>query len=207
MTDPTLKTIEDLVTRSRLGDQVASASLVVIGKEAAKGSQRAREVKELVLKFIKEHPQEFERSTRFGIDTPEKDEVVGDAILLKKKLWTGDYSGAGLVLLLLTLGEYSLGVLTHGPSLLKDGAEHNPIIECIRSSLVAPNLVRAFDQGNKHSNNDLMIGRLAQRMSAEEQKALQLGMIIGTARRFQAVSIPSVPVAILCENTAWELGE
>lgn len=207
MANQTQKTVEDLVTRSRLGDQVASASLVVIGREAAKGSKRAIEVKEMVLDFIKAHPQELETSTRFGIETPEKDQVVGDACLLKKKLWTGDYSGGGLVVLLLTLGEYSLGVLTHGPSLLKEDGQPNFIVESIRESLASEKAVRAFDRGNKHSNNEAMINRLAARMSVEEQKALQLGMIIGTARRLQAVSIPTVPLAILCENTAWELGE
>jgi hypothetical protein len=207
MANQTLQTIEDLVTRARLGDQVASASLVVIGQQAAKGSKRAAEVKDLILKFIKAHPQEFETSTRFGIDTPAKDEVVGDACLLKEKLWTGDYSGGGLVVLLLTLGEYSLGVLTHGPSLLKEDGQPNPLVQCIRQSLASEKAVRAFDHGNKHSNNDEMLYRLASRMTPEEQKALQLGIIIGTARRFQAVSIPSVPLAILCKNTAWELGE
>jgi hypothetical protein len=207
MANQTLQTIEDLVTRSRLGDQVASASLVVIGREADKGSKRAAEVKNLVLKYIKEHPQEFETSTRFGIETPEKHQVVGDACLLKKKLWTGDYSGGGLVILLLTLGEYSLGVLTHGPSLLKEDGQPNGIVECIRESLATEKAVRAFDRGNRHANEDRMISRLAARMTPEEQKALQLGMIIGMARRLQAVSIPTVPLAILCENAAWELGE
>jgi hypothetical protein len=207
MPDETQKTIEELVTRSRLGDQIASASLVVIGREAEKGSARAIEVKKMILEYIKNHPQEFEASQIFGIDVPDKDEVIGDACLLKKNLITGRYTGAGLAVLLLSLGEYSLGVLVHGPSLLMANGESNPIVDAIQGALVAPHLVQAFSLGNCYSNNSQQISDLAKDMNAEEKKALQLGMIIGTARRLQAVANPTVPVAILCTDTAWELGE
>ena len=207
MPDDTQKTIEELVTRSRLGDQVASASLVVIGREAANGSKRALQVKSMILDFIKSHPQEFESSQIFGIDVPDKSEVIGDACLLKKNLITGRYSGAGLAVLLLTLGEYSLGVLTHGPSLLMVDGESNPIVDAVRGALVAPHLVQAFDQGNCYSNNPQQISYLTENMNAEEKKAFQLGMTIGTARRLQAVANPTVPLAVLCTDTAWELGE
>jgi hypothetical protein len=161
----------------------------------------------MVLEYLKSHPQEFETSQIFGIDVPDKDEVVGDACLLKKNLITGRYSGAGLAVLLLTLGEYSLGVLVHGPTLLMVDGESNPIVDAVRGALVAPHLVRAFDQGNCYSNNPQQISYLTEYMNAEEKKAFQLGMTLGTARRLQAVANPTVPLAVLCSDTAWELGE
>lgn len=201
------KTIEDLVTRSRLGDQVASATLVVIGREAKKGQSRAVTVRDQILDFIKKHPQQTQESTVFGIETPEKELIVGDACLLKRNLHQGTFTGAGLAVLLLSLGEYSIGVLTHGPSLLMVKGDENPIVSAIRCALTEPEHVAAFDIGNEHSENTKVVTKQAQQMSPEEQKALQLGMIIGRARRLQAVSNPLVPLSVLCPMMAWELGE
>jgi hypothetical protein len=146
-------------------------------------------------------------SVVFGIDTPEKELVIGDACLLKRNLHSGRFSGQGLALLLLTLGEYSLGVLTHGPTLLVLDGGPNPIVESVRGALTSDNLTDAFDWGNVHSEDTDRIVSAANSMSDEEKKALQLGMIIGRARRLQAVADPAMPLAILCANTAWELGE
>ena len=205
--DAVNKTIEDLVTRSRLGDQVASATLVVIGREAKKGQTRAITVREQVLNFIKKNPQKAREATVFGIETPEKELIVGDACLLKRNLHQNTFTGAGLVLLLLTLGEYSIGVLTHGPSLLLDKGNENSIVSALRCALKEPQHVEAFDVGNEHSEDSRITSNIASRMTPEEKKALQLGMIVGRARRLQAVSNPLVPLAILCPMTAWELGE
>lgn len=199
------KTIEDLVTRSRLGDQIASASLVVIGREAKKGQKRAIQVRDQVLDYIKKNPQKTQESVAFGIDTPPKDMIVGDACLLKRNLHQNSFSGAGLAVLLLSLGEYSIGVLTHGPSLLKDGGKPNPIVSSIRDALSDPQHVAAFDVGNECHED--AVTKVARRMGVEEKKALQLGMIVGRARRLQAVSNPHVSLAILCPMVAWELGE
>lgn len=201
-----LKTIADLVTRARLGDQVASGTLVVVGKQASNGNKRAQAVKDEVLKYIKAHPQESTEVAYFGVDTPPKHEIVGDACLLKRNLSSGRYTGAGLVILILTLGEYSLGVLTHGPSLLFTEGQPNGIVEDIRDALVDESMQAAFDLGNEVKDHSELTD-LAASLSKEEQRAMQLGMLIGRARRLQAVKHPSVPLTILCERTAWELGE
>jgi hypothetical protein len=196
-----------LVIRSRLGDQVASATLVVIGKEADKGQFRAIKVREQVLDYIKCNPPKVEPQIAFGIDVPEKQKIIGDACILKRNLHTGKYTGTGLALLLLTLGEYSLGVLTHGPSLHKQAGAPNPIVCAVREALPNEKHLELFDLGNANSENKSIIDGVASNLDDAGRRALQLGMILGRARRLQAVAIPSVPLKILCEMTAWELGE
>lgn len=186
---------------------MASATLVVIGKEAEKGQPRAVQVREQVLSYIKQNPPKVEPQIAFGIDTPEKQKVVGDACILKRNLHTGKYTGTGLALLLLTLGEYSLGVLTHGPSLLRVSGEPNPIIGAVREALPEQKHADLFDLGNANSENKQVIDSVAAATDEAGRRALQLGMILGRARRLQAICNPQVPLSVLCEMTAWELGE
>lgn len=199
------QTIEDLVTRARLGDQVASASLVVIGQRADKGDGRAIEIRKKVLDYTKQNPQKLQQGCVFGVEKPEKADIVGDACLLKRNLHTGNWTGQGLAILLLTLGDYAVGVLTHGPSLLKvDGAE-NPIVCSVRDALKTDHLTSIFDFGNENTNKPKILESTARNLNKKQLKALALGSIIGRARRLQAVTYPNVPIAILCEDAAWEL--
>jgi hypothetical protein len=199
------QTIEDLVTRSRLGDQVATATLVIVGKQADSGKKRAIEIRNKVLDYSKKNPQQFQKGIVFGIETPEKQEIIGDACILKRNLYTGRYTGAGLALLLLTLGEYSIGILAHGPSLLMDSGEPNEIVSSVREALQSEELLSIFDFGNENTNKPTVIDSAAKTLNDEQLRALSLGSIIGRARRLQAVMNPNVPIAILCLDTAWEL--
>lgn len=199
------QTIDDVVTRARLGDQVASATLVMIGKRADKGEKRAIEIRERILRFTKENPQRFQQGCVFGVEKPEKASIVGDACLLKRNLHTGNWSGQGLAILLLTLGDYAVGVLAHGPSLLMLDGEENPIVCSVRDALQSDHLTSIFDFGNENTNKPKVLEKTAQNLNKKQLKALALGSIIGRARRLQAVTHPNVPIAILCEDAAWEL--
>jgi len=199
------QTIEDVVTRARLGDQVASATLVVIGKRADKGEPRAMEIRRKVLDYTKKNPQQFQQGCVFGVDKPEKESIVGDACLLKRNLHTGNWSGQGLAILLLTLGDYAVGVLAHGPTLLMLDDEPNPIVHSVRDALQTDHLTSIFDFGNENTNKPKVLEETARNLNKKQLKALALGSIIGRARRLQAVTYPNVPISILCEDAAWEL--
>jgi hypothetical protein len=199
------QTIEDVVTRARLGDQVASATLVVIGKRADKGEPRAMEIRRKVLDYTKQNPQRFQQGCVFGVDKPDKESIVGDACMLKRNLHTGNWSGQGLAILLLTLGDYAVGVLAHGPTLLMLDGEPNPIVHSVRDALQTDHLTSIFDFGNENTNKPKVLEETARNLNKKQLKALALGSIIGRARRLQAVTYPNVPIAILCEDAAWEL--
>jgi hypothetical protein len=199
------QTIEDLVTRARLGDQVASASLVVIGQRADKGESRAIEIRKKVLEYTKLNPQKLQQGCVFGIDKPEKQDIVGDACLLKRNLHTGNWSGQGLAILLLTLGDYAVGVLAHGPSLLMLDGQPNQIVCSVRDALQSDHLTSIFDFGNENTNKPKVLEETSKNLNKKQLKALALGSILGRARRLQAVTYPNVPIAILCEDAAWEL--
>jgi hypothetical protein len=199
------QTIEDVVTRARLGDQVASATLVTIGKRADKGEKRAIEIRERVLRYTKENPQRFQQGCVFGVEKPDKASIVGDACLLKRNLYTGNWSGQGLAILLLTLGDYAVGVLTHGPTLLREDGADNPIVCSVRNALQSDHLTSIFDFGNENTNKPEVLEETAKNLNKKQLKALALGSIIGRARRLQAVTHPNVPLSILSGDVAWEL--
>jgi hypothetical protein len=168
------QTIEDVVTRARLGDQVASATLVVIGKRADNGESRAIEIRKKVLDYTKQNPQKFQQGCVFGIDKPEKQSIIGDACLLKRNLHTGNWSGQGLAILLLTLGDYAVGVLTHGPSLLMTDGEPNPIVYSVREALRSDHLASIFDFGNENTNKPKVLEETARNLNKKQLKALAL---------------------------------
>jgi hypothetical protein len=203
--DLVAKTIEDVVTRARLGDQVASATLVIIGQRADKGERRAIEIRDKVLEYTRRNPQQFQQSVVFGLDRPVKEAIVGDACMLKRNLCSGRYTGAGLAILLLTLGDYAVGVLAHGPTLLKEMGQPNAIVLSVRNALQNDHLASVFDMGNETSNEPEVMREIAKDLSPEEQRAFSLGSIIGRARRLQAVTNPNVPLSVLCSKAAWEL--
>lgn len=203
--DIVTQTIEDLVTRARLGDQVASATLVIIGQRADKGEKRAIEIRERVLRYTKDNPQKFQQGCVFGVEKPDKETIVGDACLLKRNLHTGNWSGQGLAILLLTLGDYAVGVLTHGPSLLREDGADNPIVCSVRNALQSDHLTSIFDFGNDNTNKPEVLEAIARNLNKKQLRALALGSIIGRARRLQAVTHPQVPLSILSGDVAWEL--
>lgn len=197
-------TIRDLVDRSRLGDQVASATLAVIGTQARQGIAQAVKVQKKVLKYIEKNPEKCQLTPVFGVETPPREESKPLARVLRRNLHRGKFTPAGLSLLLLTLGDYAVGILVHGPVLLGSG---RAIIDCVRGCLTDQNLQQAFDYGNNVTNQPTLLTEAAQSMTEEEQKALSLGMILGRARRLQAVSYPLTPLRILNPIVAWELGD
>jgi hypothetical protein len=202
------QTVIDLVQRSRLGDQVATATIATIAAKAKSGDKAAEKVRRNILKYTEKHPQVVcAHLSMFGIDRPLKEDIVGDARILHRNLGTGRFSGAGLAILILGLGEYATGVLFYGPWLFATKEGPNPILDAVREALADDSCRAAFDVGNRATNRPAVLEKLTAKMGAPQKKACHLGILLGRARRLQAVSKPGTPIRVLNVETAWELGE
>jgi hypothetical protein len=201
-------TIGDLVQRSRLGDQVATATIAVVADKAKSGDRKAEKVRQQILKYCKVNPIKLDcHMSFFGVDTPVREDVTADALLLRRSLHTAQYSDKGIALLILSLGGFATGILFHGPSLFADSDGPNEIVTAARNALEGDDMRRAFDLGNRATNRPDILETKLGRMTDPQKKACHLGILIGRARRMQAVAEPGTPLSLLCMDTAWELGE
>lgn len=202
-------TVSELVQRSRLGDQVATATITVVADQARRGDTKAEQVRQKILKYCEQNPIRLDsHMSFFGVESPPaREAAVMDAITLRQNLHTGRFTDKGLAVLLLSLGKYATGILFHGPSLLPDEEGPSEILIAARDALVGEDCKAAFDCGNKLTNQPELLQAQLDRMTPPQKKACHLGILLGRARRLQAVAQPRVPLKILCAETAWELGE
>lgn len=193
--------VADLVQRSRLGDQNATASIAVISTRAKRGDGPAKRVRNAIIKYAtKNPPQPVVVSPTFGIDEPEPDEAVRVGRCLWRNLHTSRYSGAGISILVLSLGRSAPHLLADAPNLVDAAKE-------VRAAFSGEGCQAAFDLGAAKSAQPSYLSAVISHFEPPEQKALQLGYLIGKASRIQRVRDPRQPIAILALDTAWEMGE
>jgi len=200
---------KELVERARQRDQNAMAMIVMVRESAHAGSQRAKQAFRALMQYIKTNPI---GKSSFGFDaaTEHSAERVADA--LEAAIDESDplhYSTA-LVALVPSIGmesaERAAVILSNGPALF--GADDsNPRITAVKGAFCSPREQQAFVYGFRNSNSVAQIMAAGSGMSPAEGRALQVGYTLGYARAIQAVRQPNIPIAVLCSNTAWELGE
>lgn len=190
-----------LVARSRLGDQNATAMLVMIRNSAATGSKRAIYTLKYLKSYIKNHPIVEKCRIGFGCD-PMTQRVINS---IHSNI-SGEPDNHADVMIA-AIPKISSPVLAAVP-LANNGSllsENNPRIKAICERFTEPQY-DAFEFGrcNCFKNTSNMHGD----MSQGEQEALHIGKAVGIAQRIQAVrSFDDVPVSVLSSQAGWELGE
>ena len=192
----------DLVARSRLGDQNATAMIIAIRQSAAAGSKRAIYTLKYLKAYISKHPVNNSCSIGFGCD-PMTQRVINS---IHSKIGAEPANHAPVMVSKIPkIKNPSLAAvpLANCGSLIKDG-DNNPRIIAI-VALLNQNQFDAFLFGKENCflNTDSIHGD----MPEGDRCALHLGKAVGIAQKIQIARQPSAPVSVLSRMAGWELGE
>lgn len=180
--EPTYNECMQLVERSRQGDQVATATISMVRKNAEAGSEKARQSLEEIKRYARS-------------SAPMAVNVGADAMALRSACFGEDIDNVGMQLSKVSLSDPNTAVVTLANSCnVRELA--GKINECIKSD--------AFQHTFKRPGLFL---ELIKQADNETQHALLLGYVMGMANRLQAVRHPKCPVAVFSCEAAWELGQ
>lgn len=171
-----------LVERSRQGDQVATATISMVRKNAEAGSEKARRSLEEIKKYARS-------------SAPMPINVGSDAVVLRNACFGEDVDAVGVQLTKVALADPNTAVVTLANSCnVKELAGR--IQECIKSE--------AFQYTFKKPG---LVLELMKKVDHDTQHALLLGYVMGMANKLQMVRHPKCPVAVFSNEAAWELGQ
>lgn len=192
----------DLVARSRLGDQNATAMIIAIRESAKQGSKRAIYTIKYLTDYIKKHPITMTCNIGFGCD-PMTQRVINS---IHSKMGADPSRHAPIMISRIPkIKEPSIAAvpLANCGSLIKDG-DANPRITAICSFFGDAEMdAYLYGEENCFLNTDTMHAD----MSPKEQCALHIGKAIGIAKRIQIARQPGSRVSVLSRMAGWELGE
>lgn len=185
---------KELVIRSRAGDQNASALIMETAKAAKSGSKRAVHANSLISKYIAENPLPAPKLSA-------KPSVWSDAMIGYIGELQSNFSGEAVVALVPIIGEFAMTSLANGPNLTND------IINSIASEFGTEKEQHAFKFGVTNSKQSEKIKENVTTLPKSEAFALLIGCNVGEAKRVQLVRLPNVPLSILSDVVANELGD
>jgi hypothetical protein len=193
--------VENLIERSRLRDQNATAMLIQIRKNAALGVPRAKAAFTACKEYLRLHPideSSFEGDEDISLpERPSQLRLLGTSLSQTPSL---DHYAA--VIVALYLGD-SFQDCENVAAIIADGPEVTA--ETVKKILAMINEKRLFIVGLKSDENTVM--NAAAQTGYEGKKALQLGYAVGLGKRLQMVRKPDSIIAKFSEDAAWELGE
>lgn len=188
---------EDLVIRSRAGDQVAIATITEVAKNAKRGFARAVKSRKLIQEAIAAVP--LRPIDPIVVPRREKRAAQKFASVVVGSEPTEQYA-AHVIMLLPTIGWRGVVVLANGPSLIRSGR-----MRVVAKGLSNPLERHAFCLACKHAG---AVDRSARaKMPPKLRHALQLGESFGIAQKIQAVRQPGSCISDFDIGTGWELGE
>lgn len=180
--EPTYNHCQELVERSRNGDQVAIAIIASVRQNAEKGNEKA-------LKSLEEIKR-YARSV-----SPTTVSVGADAMMLRRACFGEDVDNVGMHLTKVAYTSPNTAAVTVANSCnAKELAQK--LNQCMDSE--------AFRQTLK---NPGLFLELMKRFDHDTQHALLLGYVMGMACRIQMVRNPKCPVSVISRMAAWELGQ
>lgn len=198
MSEPVQRAAASLVDRARNGDQNAMANLVQIGKNRASNPQAALAYR-YAMGYAKSNPPPAVRPA-FG--TCRACTSFGG---LKRTPKEGPEYGRSIVAF----------VLDMGPS-FRDARIAADIVSNVRPidrsalrfimSGTPPNVRGVFAFGYRDPLQNPGKAK-AENLSPDEMKALQLGYIVGMAKRLQELQLEDTPISHESPRIGWELGE
>ncbi len=195
MSEAIQKAAVTLVDRAREGDQNAMAMLAEIAKNRA-SNMKARVAFGYALDYTKKNPPRIR--TIFG-----QERRTSFAGLAKAKGGNGNAYGRTLVAFVLDMGPSIRDCQIAGDVV----AQLRPVDrDALRRVLAAtPSDIRPFFAISYRNPNGAT--KEAEGLEPIEMKALQLGYILGMARKLQELQKDETPISSVFPRVGWELGE
>lgn len=189
-----LKSIaKELVIRSRAGDQNASALIMEAAKAAKNGNPRAVKASTEIEKYIDANPLPAPKVS--------KSSVWSDAMIGYIGELQSNFSGEAVVALVPYIGDFAMTALANGPKLTND------IINQIAAEFGSEKERHAFRFGVVNSKQSDVIKDNARSLPRSIAFAILIGCNVGEAKRVQLVRLPNVPISIVSDRAASELGD
>ena len=182
--EPTYTECMQLVERSRQGDQVATATISRVRKNAEAGNEKAvRSLEEI---------KRYARST-----SPANSAVtIGyDAQLLKQAIFGDDIDKVGPQLTKLAFSNPNTAMVT-----LANSCNVQELAKKIDACIESDAFKHAFSK-------PVLFLKLIKKVDHNTQHALLLGYVMGMACRLQMVRNPKCPIAVYSRTAAWEVGQ
>ena len=191
----------NIAERARLGDQVAYAIICEVRDRAAAGDPTAKKSYDFLMKYTSDG-NPHQNLNHYDASVGEEEAAAFASRMC------GEEPFAVVVheevpKLASVAPLKAVVALAEGPSLLPQPDGTNLIRE-VGEAFDNPDEEQAFILGAKFCQESLHAMR---NMSPEEQNALLLGVIMGNARRMQAMRDPNIPVSSHTPSVGWELGE
>lgn len=198
MSEPVKRAAVSLVDRARNGDQNAMANLVQIGKNRANNPQAALAYR-YAMGYVKSNPPPAIRPafgacnacTSFGAlkaakkDGPEYGRTIVTFILDMGPAYRDSRIAADIVAHLRPIDRSALRFILSG---------------------TPPHVRSVFAYGYRDPLRNPGKAK-AEKLGQDEMKALQLGYIIGMAKRLQELQLEDTPISHVSPRIGWELGE
>jgi len=197
---------EDLVIRTRAGDQVAIAVIFNIGQNAKAGNPRSIKAKRYIEECIARIPLRSTIDYRLStIDSFSGQQPIAHSHLhkaLTRVVVAGDENyGQDIITLLPAAGWRGVILLANGPSLIKTGK-----VRAVAQTIPDPSHRHAFCTGQRYAGRAYDISE-RRRLDPQVKAALELGEAFGLAQKVQAVRRPEARISDFDPETGWELGE
>ncbi len=195
---------ENLVERSRQGDQNATGMIVMIRKSVKKGSAKASAAFKAVQDYIKEHP--IGPMKLVSIHGEQK-ESTSQALVKRTAQATDSVQYAAQIAAYVPAIGADIDACYLASVILANGREISKAdVENIASTY-AKEAKQNFWYGFKRAlfSNEILVR--ASKIDDESRKAMQVGYTISLAQRLQYIRRPNTPIAAYSLEAAWELGE
>ncbi len=179
--------IESIVRRARSGDQNAMALMALVRDNAKKGHPRAQQSYALLNEYVRNHP--VNSNPRIGVDYVALTQAVGAPRL------NGELRSV----------EYQIGV---DPQLGADPVFADAVALSHGPKLTNPRIGNMLSHFGGEAQSEIEFG-MAHRDSPNRKRnsGVNLGKILGHARRLQAVRMPGSSIKKFDANVGWELGD
>jgi hypothetical protein len=190
-------TAEDLVIRTRAGEQNSAALLLEIGKNAKRGNRRALRSKQLIEEAIANIPLR----TLSVVPAVHRESVPAKHFA---RIVVGadgpEPYGAQVMTLLPVLGIRGVVMLANGPTLIKSGRAR-----AIAQSYPTASERHAFCLARRHAGSACPSERA--QLHPRLQNAMMVGDCFGIAQKIQELRLPNSSISAFDPAVGWELGE
>lgn len=183
---------QDLVERSRAGDQNAMALICLVRDNAAKGNVRACQAADEILKYITDNPTEEVQK----ITTRKLEKLVRE---VQKAAFAGEFIEAvtsGVPEIAVHSIPKAVVTMANGPNLVKTDK-----LKTLFDSFESDDERKAFQMGFKHGTGEM------NGIPPKLRGPFILGHIIGTAYKLQVIRLPNTPLSIFSASLGAEFGE
>ena len=210
---------ENLVIRSRQGDENAMALIVGVRKAAAnKGNRKAQMAYALLQEYIKRNPYDPRINPRInGEVTPTSNIFSGNKRAIRRDVLTivektlrkpaSAVRYAAIVNTFIPISGNTLAASSNAATVIANG----PRINKNRMLRLAKSLDKEdrtpFMIGIRLANHTKQVLKLLRRLPEATKRALHIGYVVGLARTLQYIRNPNTEISPVWADVGYELGE